>query len=200
MLRLLKKVAWLGVLAAGLPSAQAFSTGGPIANGGDAWQVLDLGYDIAARGDVMAPKNIGEDYRRNIPVLYYAFDENFLDYFGSNGVWAVDQAFAILNNLKPVSSYNADLSEFPLESQRFNQTAGALNLIDLKSAVLSVLVEQLGLADPIRYTWTLHGRTAGAACPVGNEYLVTKRNFGFAPSNLEQLPYSSYVNGVLFSY
>jgi hypothetical protein len=178
----------LGVLVAGLPSALAFSTGGPIANGGDAWQVLDLSYNLAARGDVLAPKNIGEDYRRNIPVLYYAFDENFLDYFGSNGVWAVDQAFAIMNNLKRVSEYSADLSEVPLEAQRFNQTAGALNL------------EQLGLADPIRYTWTLHDRVAGGACPVGNEYLVTKRNFGMVPSNLDQLPYSSYVNGVLFSY
>lgn len=196
MLRLLKRVAWLGVLAAGLPSAQAFSTGGPY----ETWQVLDLGYNIPERGDVMGPMNIGEDYRRNIPILYYAFDENFLDYFGSNGVWAVDQAFAILNNLKPVSSYRADLSEFPLESQRFNQTAGALNLIDLKSAVLSTVVEELGLADPIRYTWTLHDRDVGAACPVGNRYLVTKRNFGIVPSNLDQLPYSSYVNGVLFSY
>ena len=29
MLRLLKKIAWLGVLAAGLPAAQAFSLLGP---------------------------------------------------------------------------------------------------------------------------------------------------------------------------
>ena len=89
MLRLLKRVAWLGVLAAGLPSALAFSTGGPMANTSDAWQVIDLGYDIPLRGDIMAPKNIGEDYRRNTPVLYYAFDENFLDYFASNGVWTL---------------------------------------------------------------------------------------------------------------
>ena len=89
----------------------------------------DLGYMVPLRSDIGAPKNIGEDYRRNTPVLYYAFDENFLDYFGSNGVWAVDQAFAILNNsLTNVSSYSADLSEIPLEAKRFNQTAGALNL------------------------------------------------------------------------
>ena len=198
MLRLLKRVAWLGVLAAGLPAAQAFVTGGPIANGGDAWQINDLGY--ALPGDLVAPKNIGEDYRRNMPVLYYAFDETFVDYFGSNGVWAVDQAFAILNNLTNVSSYSADLSEIPLEATRFNQTAGALNLIDVKSAVLSLLVEQMGLADAIRYTWTLHDRVAGANCPIGNQYLVTKRNFGIVPSDLDQLQYSSYVNGVLYSY
>ena len=197
MLRLLKRVAWLGVLAAGLPSAQAFSTGGPF---NEAWQVRDLGYNIGERGDIMGPMNIGEDYRRNTPILYYAFDENFLDYFGSNGVAAVEQAFAILNNLAPVSSYSADLSEIPLEAKRFNQTAGALKLIDLKSATLAILMEELGLADPIRYTWTLHDRNPGAACPVGMEYLVTKRNFGIVPSDLDQLQYSSYVNGVLFSY
>src|ERR1700690_712653 len=199
MLRLLKRVAWLGVLAAGLLSAQAFSTGGPF----EAWQVRDLGYNIGERGDLVGPMNIDEDFRRNMPVLYYAFDENFLGYFGSNGVWAVDQAFKILNDLHNVSDtnfYSADLHEVPLEAKRFNQTAGALNLIDLKSVTLSVLMEQLGLADPIRYTWTLHDRNAGANCPVGNQYLVTKRNFGIVPSDLDQLQYSSYVNGELFSY
>ena len=188
----------MAVLAAGLPAAHAFVLGGPI---NEAWQVQDLGY--ALPGDLMAPKNIGEDYRRNTPVIYYAFDETFLDFFGSNGVWAVDQAFAILNNLHNVSDtnyYSEDLHEVPLEARRFNQTAGALNLIDLKSEVLTLLLEQMGLADAVRFTWTLHDRTAAASCPVGNQYLVTKRNFDIVPSNLDQLQYSSYVNGVLFSY
>jgi hypothetical protein len=196
MLRLLKKVAWLGVLSAGLPAAQAFSTLGP--TNGEPWQVHDLGYQL--RIDVGGPMNIGEDYRRNTPVLYYACDENFIDFFGSNGVWAVDQAFAILNNLHPASSYSADLSEIPLEAKRFNPTAGALNLMDLKSEVLNLILEQMGVADSIRFTWTLHDRVAGANCPVGMQYLVTKRNFDIVPSPLDQLQYSSYVNGVLFSY
>src|ERR1039458_7197429 len=195
MLRLLKRVAWMAVLAAGLPAAHAFVLGGPI---NEAWQVQDLGY--ALPGDLMAPKNIGEDYRRNTPVIYYAFDETFLDFFGSNGVWAVDQAFAILNNLTNASSYSADLSEIPLEARRFNQTAGALNLIDMKSAVLATMMEQLGLADALRYIWTLHDRVAGATCPLGAQDLVTKRNLAIVPSDLSQLQYSSYVNGVLYSY
>ncbi len=197
MLRLLKRAAWIGFLAAGLSPAHAFSLLGPF---NEAYQVADLGYQVPGRGDIGAPKNIGEDYRRNTPILYYAFDENFLDYFGSNGVLAVEQAFAILNNLTNVSNYSLDLSEVPLEVTRFNQTAGALNLMDLKSATLHILMEQLGLADPIRYTWTLHARVAGAACPIGNEYLVTKRNLEIVPSNLDQLQYSSYINGVVFSY
>jgi len=195
MLRLFKRVAWIGVLAAGLPAAQAFSLIGPF---NEAWQVADLGYNI--NGDLGGPKNIGEDYRRNVPVQYYAFDETFLDFFGANGVAAVDQAFAILNNLKPVSSYSPDLSEIPLEAQRINHTAAALNLIDLKSMTLALLMEQLGLADPVRYTWAMHDRVSTGNCPDGNEYLVTKRNFAILPSNLDQLQYSSYVNNVLFSY
>ena len=75
MLRLLKRVAWLGLLAAGLPAAQAFSPLGPIGN--EAWQMPDLGYvHSCTRRTSGRPKNIGEDYRRNTPVLYYAFDEN----------------------------------------------------------------------------------------------------------------------------
>ena len=194
MLRLLKRMAWLGVLAAGLPGAQAFSLLGPP----EAYQVPDLGYMVPLRADIGAPKNIGEEYRRNMPVLYYAFDQNFLDYFGSDGVRAVDQAFAILNSLTNVSSYSADLSEVPLSVKRFNQTAGALNLIDVKSATLSILVEQLGLADPIRYTWGLHDRLVGATCP--GEYLVVKRNLEIVPTALDQLQYSSYVNTELYSY
>jgi hypothetical protein len=187
----------MGLLLAGLPAAQAFVQLGPA---DEAWQIPDLGYMIPGRDDIGAPKNIGEDYRRNTPVLYYAFDENFLDYFGSNGVAAVDQAFAILNNLTNVSSYSADLSEIPLEATRFNQTAGALNLFDLKSAVLGIMMEQLGLANPLRYTWCLHDRVVGANCPVGNQYLVTMRNLAIVPSDLDELQYSDYVNTVLLSY
>jgi hypothetical protein len=197
MLRLFKRVAWLGMLAAGLPAAQAFTPAGPPPPN-EPWQVSDLGYMLP--GDIVTPKNIGEEYRRNIPVVYYAFDDNFSGYFGTRGEAAVDQAFQILNNLQPVSCYSSNLTEVPLEAQRFNQTAGALNLLDIKSAVLGLLVEQLGLADPIRYTWTIHDRTAGANCPIGNQYLVVKRNLAIVPSDLDQLQYSSYVNGVLYSY
>jgi hypothetical protein len=196
MLRVIKRVACVGVLAAGASVAQAFSLLGPF---NVAWQVADLGYNYTGN-DLGGVMNIGEEYRRNIPVLYYACDANYYGYFGAEGVAAVDQAFAILNALQPVSSYSADLSEVPLEAARFNQTAGALNLRDLKSTVLAIMVEELGLADPIRYTWTLHDRTVGAACPIGNQYLVTKRNLSIVPSNLDQLQYSSYVNGVLFTY
>jgi hypothetical protein len=200
MRQMIKSFLWVGLLALGLQGAWAFSLGGPIGNGGDSWQQPVIGYGID--GDLNAPKNLGEEYRRNVPLMYYACNANFLDYFGSNGVAAVDGAFAILNGLTNVDSYSPDLSEFPLESRHLNYQAGALGLFDLKSWTLAAMMEQLGLADPVRYDWTLHDRAhvGTVACPAGQEYLVVQRNFDFISSPLNQLQYSPYINDVLYSY
>lgn len=177
------------LLAGSLQTASAFSMLGIR----EPYQVIELSYI----GDFsFTPKNLGEEFRWNTPVLYYAFDSNFLDYFGSNGVHAVEQAVAIMNALTNVSHYSADLSEFPLESQRLNFTASALHLFDLKSAALEILVERMGLTDPEEFTWTLRNRALppGATCP-NYVYTVIKRNFD--PITLAP---SSYVNGNLYSY
>src|SRR5882724_7743115 len=119
MLRFAKRCGWFAALIAlGFQPAFGFSLLGPLPPNAEPFQIIDL--DYAFPGDVGTPKNLGEEYRVNTPVLYYAFDEAFLDYFGSNGVYAVEQALAILNNLTNVSSYSADLSEFPFESSRVN--------------------------------------------------------------------------------
>ena len=47
-----------------------------------------------------------------MPTVYYAYDVNFLDYFGSNGVVSVDGAFAVMNSLTNVSSYSPSLWSF----------------------------------------------------------------------------------------
>jgi len=201
MLQAVKRILCLVALMAALPSAWAFSLGGPIGNGGDAWQVPEIGYGL--NGDIVAPKNIGEEYRRNTPFMYYAADANFIGYFGSNGIVAVDQAFAIFNGITNVSSYSADLSEFTLNTKVENYQAGALGLYDLKSYALYGLAEQMGLAPPDRYTWTLRARylvPGGTLCPDDEEYLVVQRNFDFLPSSLNDIQYSPYVNGVLYSY
>src|SRR5438445_13457910 len=140
MLRFLKKFAWAGVLAGTVLGAFGFSMLGPF----DSWQVTQLGYQTGFLGfnephppgvidlPLGGPMNLGEEYRWNIPVLYYSFDQDFLDYFGSNGVYAVDQAMAILNSVTNVSSYSRELSEVPLEATRINYRAHALGLWDLK--------------------------------------------------------------------
>jgi hypothetical protein len=215
MRQMIKSFSWIVFLAFGLQAAWGFALLGPLPGYpglpspfGDAWQtaVIDYGF-----GEVGGPKNIGEEYRRNTPVLYYAYDANFLDFFGSNGVAAVDSGINILNNAftnnptgmtNGLDGYSPNLSEFPLNSQSINYTAQSAGLLDLKSFAMFMLLEQLGLAEPEVYVWTLHDRylVPGTQCPLGEEYLVVQRNYDFMPTPLNQIQYSSYVNGTLYSY
>ena len=103
-----------------------------------------------------------------------------------------------------MDGYSPELSEFPFYSKSVNYTAQSLGLTDLKSIILGLLVEQMALADPVRYVWTLRERVAGTPCPAAVTYLVIQRNFDILPSPLNspaaQTQYSSYVNDVLYSY
>ena len=208
MLQSVKRFWWVLLLVAGVPAARGFSLQDPIV-GGDAWQTAALGYDNKAN-DVGGPGNIGEEYRVNTPVWYYAYDANFLEFFGSNGVAAVDGAFAMMNNVfsnsltgpSGVDGYTNDLtSVFPFYAKSVNYTAQALGLTDLRSVVLGELMPQLGLADPVRYVWTLRSVTGTGTAAT---YLVIQRNFDTQPSPLNspvaQTQYSSYINDVLYTY
>src|SRR5437879_2431442 len=157
MVRLLKRFCWASLLFVGAGPAFGFALLGPI---NEAYQLggRPNSLSLAWGSDIGAPKNLGEEYRWAVPVLYYSVDSSFLDYFGSNGVRAVDQAFAILNSLTNVSSYSRDLSEFPLDTARVNYKAQALQLLDVKTEILHLMVEQLGLAEHDRYTRQLHDR------------------------------------------
>jgi hypothetical protein len=209
MRQMIKRFLWIALLASGSQAAWAFSLGGPIGNGPDAWQVPVIGYGLG--GDLVAPKNLGEEYRRNTPVMYYACNASFLDYFGLNGVAAVDGAFAILNNVftnnstgmtNGLDGYSPSLSEFPLNSQAINYQAQALQLLDLKSVTMGAMCEQLGLAEPERYIWTLHDRyqPPSTTCPFSTVYLVVMRNFDPTPTPLNVSQYSDYVNDTLYTY
>ena len=96
---------------------------------------------------------LSNGYRWNVPVVTYGFDQSFLDYFGSNGVAAVQGAIAVLNDLPPASSIVP--GNFPYALSRYNESALAQSLYDLKSESLSLLLEQLGLADPARNIFVL---------------------------------------------
>jgi hypothetical protein len=209
MLQLIKKISWIFLLAFGLQTSWAFSLLGPLPGYpglpplfGDAWQVTVIGYGPTFSADLGGPKNIGEGYRRNAQTYYYACNANFLNFFGSNGVYAVDQAFTIMNNrLTNVDAYSSALAEFPLNSQAFNYEASALGLLDLKSETLGALAEQMGLANPVRFSWTLHDRFPPPGAPACFfDYLVVQRNFDITASPLNQLQYSPYVNGTLYTY
>jgi hypothetical protein len=93
--------------------------------------------------------------------------------------------------LPPASSIV--LTNYPLATRNFNATAGALNLVDLKSVTLFFLLEQMGLTDPIRYAWCIRDFEDLS----GTNYFfdVIQRNFD--PASAQP---SSSVNGELYSY
>jgi hypothetical protein len=207
MLRLLKSFGWLALLVLGFQSAQSSSFLGPpetfetsafgysrlttIEYPGSIWSILSPDFTFA-------PHNLGEEFRWSTPIIYYTYDASFVDYFGTNGIAAVDSAFALLNAAfsTNMSGYSANLSECPLSEARVNHTAAAMHLFDLKSAALELMVPRLGLADPERWTWCLRDRVAipGLSCPFF-DFDVIQRNFD--PVDLTP---SKYVNGVLFTY
>jgi len=198
---MIKKYLWMVFLLAGWQAAWGFSYLGPetanLPNKADAWETTSIGYDLGI--DVGTPRDIGQEYRRNIPIIYYAYDPSFLTFFGSNGVVAVDSAMAVMNNLPNVDQL--DPTQYPFDSQGYNYEAMSLYMYDLKSTTLYLLVEQMGLAQPERYSWTLQSRmTTGAACPADVEYLVIQRNFATTNVPDTQIQYSPYVNNLLYTY
>lgn len=215
MRQMIKSFLWIVGLALGLQTAWAFSLLGPendIGAGGN-WQVTPNGFNPNQDSGnppyflsalLSGPKNQGEGYRRTTPTMYYTFDATFGDFFGSNGEVAVQGAFDVLNGLTNVDSYSTGLTEVPLNSVSENYQANALGLLDLKTQTLSLLMEQLGLADAIRYMWVIHDRVQVAgcqgSCPLCLEYLVTIRNFDILPTALNQIQYSAYINGELYNY
>jgi hypothetical protein len=205
MQRLLQVVTLL-ILGLAVRPVEAFSLLGPRAEdpGGEAWQSVANGYSLA--GDVGSVKNLTEEYRWNKPVITYGFDLSFINYFGTNGMAAVDAAMAVYNSLPDVSTLSPTLSEYPLDdpltgatttfrdSRRVNYTAQALNILDMKTYTMSALAEQLGLASPERNVWTLRARETVGPLPITN-YFTIMRNFD--PVTLAP---SRYVNGNRYTY
>lgn len=187
MRRFKQKIFALAVAVTLVVDASAFSLMGPFAS----WQTAAIGYNLP--GDVGGPMTLSEDYRITVPVLNYGFDGTFLSFFGANGVAAVNAAMGILNAVPAASAMTASLTEFPLQAiGPANATAANLQIRDLKSAALSTVLGQMGLASPERWTYTLRDRTV-----VNNttNYTVIQRNFD--PISL--LP-NNIVNGVLYTY
>jgi len=191
MKRVIKSIATGLMVALLAASSSAFSLLGPFTS----WQVPQISYGVNINGvDLGGPMALGEEYRLNVPLMTYGFDASFLLFFGTNGVNAVDAAFRILNDLPHVTQMSADLAEFPLNSKLVNFQARTLGILDLKSTTLGMMVAQMGLGNPERYTWTLRNRGITPA-PVTTNYLVVRRNYD--PITLAP---SSFVNGTLYTY
>ncbi|MEN9572827.1 MAG: hypothetical protein RL514_682 [Verrucomicrobiota bacterium] len=188
MRNLTHKLLALGLTFGLASSAVAFSLMGPPAS----WQTATIGYDPLGT-DVGGPMNLFEDYRLTVPVLNYGFDATFLNFFGSNGVAAIDAAMAILNNVPAASAMSSNLAEFPIQAVGPpNVTAANLRVFDLKSAALSTVLGQMGIASPERWTYALRDRTVIAGV---TNYTVIQRNFD--PINRRP---TNVVNGNLYTY
>ena len=178
------------VLALIAPNARAFSLGGPYT----AWQVNGLGYQLP--GDINGPMNLHDGFRWNAPVITYALDQSFIDYFGPDGVKAIDEAFQYFNDLDTAAKTPADLSEYSTATARQNYEAAALGIIDLKSTAMSMIMEQLGFADPVRFAFTLRARSVRTVNMIMyTNYTTILRNFD--PVTLNSSP---YVNGTLYTF
>jgi hypothetical protein len=177
------------------PRANAFSLLGPYAD----WMVQSNSYHQG--DDIGGPMNLNEEYRWNVPVVTYGFDQSFLDYFGSNGVAAVESAIQTLNDLPAAS--DIVLSDYPADTRGMNFAAAAQHVYDLKSAVLARLLEQLGLGQPVRnivdirrWTSSLTAYQGGAGFPdplYFPDFLI-ERNF-----DPQTLAPSVEVNGAVYT-
>ena len=178
MRALFSRILIILVLAGAIPRARSFSLLGAF----DTWMTPELGYQLGLLDlgtttippDVGGPMNLGEEYRWNLPLLTYGFDESFLNYFGAKGVAEVEKAMQVFNDLPAVTEMSSDLAEFPLDTRRVNHRASALYLYDVKSFTMAALMEALGAAPAERYVWTLRSRVVINNIPY---YTVVKRNF-----------------------
>ena len=142
------------------------------------WMTETLSYRLP--GDIGGPMSPLAQYRWNLPMVTYGFDQSFLDYFGEDGVRAVEEAFAILNQLPPMSQI--DLDDYPTDTRMVNFEAQSLGYLDLKSHTLSLLLHQMGLAEPSRYTYALISRRAQATV---TNHTIIRLNYDpatFAPA------------------
>jgi hypothetical protein len=179
------------LLALLVTKVSAFSLLGPYS----AWQTSDIGYDLPpiTGEENGGPRLRGDEYRISTPIVTFGFDGAFVEFFGAPGMQAVTDAFDVFNGLTNYSAMSEDLTEFPLKADGVNPLAQALNLIDLKSQLMSTVLEGLGLTTPDRWVWSIRARFVP---PSGiPQYSVA--NFNFDPAT--GLP-SRYVNGTLYSY
>lgn len=207
MLRSVKNIFWMLAIAASAQSAFGWVLIGPVNPTGtpDAFMAgnpgQQIGYNVGG-GEEGTPKAIKQEYRRNTPVVYYSYDPSFWQYFNTNGVEALEQAFAMFNSVGDVSVL--DVNDYPEDSRRVNFQAQALGLLDLKSFVAGLMTQQVGLFEPSRWVWALSERfqlQGPPNCPFNMDYAVYQRNYGVVPpGGTDTYPTTSYVNGVLYSY
>ena len=154
-----------------------------------------------------APKDISWQgtkrfFRWNTPSFVYSFDASFVNYFGLEGMEAVDDAFAVVNEFYVNEDYQG-VSQLDLAKHGFlgnhnttwiNSSAENAQIIDIKSLVLGMLVNQLGLGNPHRWAFSI---TAQRTNSIGSQLIFETRLRNYDP--ITYLP-ADIINGVKYSY
>jgi hypothetical protein len=162
------------------------------------------GISLNITDDLGGPKEIDRFYRWNVPDLTYSFDDSFVRYFGLEGVNAVNDAVGVMNDFfepadgsyKGVTSMDFARDGFAsnFNTTWLNTTAQNQQIIDLKSLVLGMLVNQMGIGNPHRYAFTTRSINANST---GTEWSYNVRLNNFDPLTL--MP-TDVINGVTYSY
>ena len=152
------------------------------------------------------PKDKHRFFRLNTPYLTYGFHESFVQYFGAEGVVAIDDAMRVINDFFiPEDGSYKGMSELDLIKHGFsgnfatwwrNQSAANENLIDLKSLTLGMVVNRLGLGNPHRYAFTAYGVDTSTTATTFQAIFRTKLN-NYDPLTYEQ---TDRINDIQYSY
>ena len=180
------------------PNARAFVLVGPM----HATELASGGIDFNYTDDLGGPKDLKTFFRWNIPLLTYAFDASFMQYFGLEGREAVKEAFTAVSDFFENDEYSGvsslDLSNHGFRSNYnsswLNTTAKNGQVIDIKSLTLGLIINHLGLGNPYRYAFGVHSTSTNAA--------GTQLNFNVRLRNFDPITYkpTSMINNVPFSY
>ena len=204
----------IGLFSVVVSQAHAFVLMGPTDAGGQEDQFLWPnnaaigGTQVGSANlidDLGTPKYLSEFYRWNTPHLTYGFDQSFVEYFGEDGVSAINDAMGVLNDFfKPIDGSYLGVSSMDLNRSGFgrnyntawlNPTANNENLIDIKSLTLGLMVNYLGLGNPYRYAFTATNAIVPNATASGAIFSVALKNYD--PISLDL---SDKINGVQYSY
>ena len=161
-----------------------------------------ISYNIT--DDLGGPKDIKNFYRWNKPYLTYSFDTSFVQYFGIDGMEAVNEAFEVINDFfEPKDKSYSGVSGMDFARDGFlsnyntawvNTTAQNQQIIDLKSLVLGMLVNQLGVGNPHRYSFSIRN--------ISTNTTGTQWNFNVRLRNFDPITWqpTDKINGVTYSY
>jgi len=197
-MQFLKRTGFLLILLAGLHLAQGFVMVGPMATN----RLTALGIDLNYWDDLGGPKERKNFFRWNMPSLTYSFDATFINYFGLEGRFAINEAMTVINDFFSNEDYDG-VSALDLADHGFlgnynttwvNTTAQNAGIIDIKSLVVGLMVNQLGLGNPYRYAFSIHDATTNQSATVIN-FRVRLRNFDPITENPTDM-----INNVKYSY